>query len=133
MRNLVTRSVGARFGEVDLLLTPTLPQMPHTIGAYGAGAESMTGLEWTHRIFRNSPFTPPFNVAGVPAMSVPLETHPQTGLPIGVQLGAEFGREDTLLRVARQLERARPWAQRRPMIWAGNRSNVCDRLTTSTQ
>ncbi|OLL28606.1 amidase [Burkholderia sp. SRS-W-2-2016] len=123
MRNLVTRSVGTWFGEVDLLLTPTLPQMPPAIGAYGAGAESMTGLEWTQRVFRHSPFTPPFNVAGVPAMSVPLETHPQTGLPIGVQFAAEFGREDTLLRLAGQLERGRPWAERRPMLWAGNRSN----------
>ncbi|CAB3803118.1 6-aminohexanoate-cyclic-dimer hydrolase [Paraburkholderia ultramafica] len=122
MRNTVTRSVGAWFGEVDLLLTPTLPQMPLAIGAYGAGADSMTGLEWTQRVFRHSPLTPPFNVSGVPAMSVPLETHPATGLPIGMQFAAGFGREDTLLRVAGQLERARPWVDRRPMVWAGRRS-----------
>jgi amidase len=122
MRNLVTRSVGAWFEDIDLLLTPTLPQMPPVIGAYGAGAESMNGFEWTQRVFRHSPFTPPFNVAGVPAMSVPLEMHPATGLPIGVQFAAGFGREDTLLRLAGQLEQARPWANRRPMLWAGRRS-----------
>ncbi|MCC8395619.1 amidase [Paraburkholderia sp. MMS20-SJTR3] len=122
MRNQVTRSVGAWFEEVDLLLTPTLPQMAPAIGTYDVGAESMTGLEWTQRVFRHSPFTPPFNVSGVPAMSVPLEVHPSTGLPIGMQFAAGFGREDTLLRLAGQLEEARPWIDRRPMLWAGSRS-----------
>jgi len=121
MRNTVTRSVGAWFGDIDLLLTPTLPQMPLAIGEYGAGADAMSGLEWTQRVFRHSPFTPPFNVSGVPAMSVPLEAHPTTGLPIGMQFAAGFGREDTLLRLAGQLEQSRPWIDRRPMLWAGNR------------
>jgi amidase len=50
-------------------------------------------------------------------MSVPLSWN-EAGLPIGVQLvGAHF-REDLLIRVAAQLERARPWAQRRPPVHA---------------
>jgi amidase len=122
-RNTVTRAVGQWFEEFDVLLTPTLPQMPLPIGAYGGGSESMSGLEWTQRVFQHSPFTPPFNVAGVPAMSVPLESHPETGSPIGIQFAAGFAREDRLLRLAAQLERARPWADRRPVIWAGRRSS----------
>ncbi|WP_414448027.1 amidase [Burkholderia sp. 22PA0099] len=120
-RNTVARAVGGWFEAVDVLLTPTLPQMPPAIGVYGAGADAMTGLEWTARVFGHAPFTPPFNVAGVPAMSVPLETHPQSGLPIGLQFAAGFAREDILLRLAGQLERARPWAGRRPVVWAGDR------------
>jgi amidase len=119
VRNSVSRSVGSYFGEYDILLTPTLPDLPLPIGVYAKGAEHMDGLEWTARVFQHSPYTPAINVAGVPAMSVPLASS-ATGLPIGVQFVAGFGREDILFRLAGQLERAQPWAGRRPAVWAGN-------------
>jgi amidase len=58
-------------------------------------------------------FTVPYNVSGQPAISLPLYWS-KDGLPIGVQLVAAFGREDILFRVAAQLEKAMPWAHRRP-------------------
>jgi len=50
-------------------------------------------------------------------MSVPLFWS-DAGLPIGVQLVAAPYREDLLIRVAAQLEQARPWAHRRPPVHA---------------
>jgi amidase len=59
------------------------------------------------------PFTPPFNMSGQPAISLPLHWN-AAGLPIGVQLVAAYGREDVLIRIAAQLEAAQPWAHRHP-------------------
>ncbi|RBH50506.1 amidase, partial [Pseudomonas sp. MWU13-2860] len=66
-----------------------------------------------------SPFTPVFNAAGAPAMSVPLFQDATSGLPVGMQFVAPARREDALFRMAGQLERGLPWAGRRPTIWAG--------------
>jgi len=62
-------------------------------------------------------FTPQFNASGQPAISLPLCWN-GSGLPIGIQLVAPLGGEDVLLRVAAQLEQARPWKERRPPIHA---------------
>jgi amidase len=58
-----------------------------------------------------------FNVNGQPGISLPLYWNDE-GLPIGSQLVAAYGREDLLLRVAAQLEQARPWSDRRPPVHA---------------
>lgn len=119
VRNRVARSVGACFAARDVLLTPTLPEIPVPLGAYGRGAEHADGLGWMEHLFHRSPFTAVFNVAGTPAMSVPLAWDPAGGMPVGVQFAAGYGREDVLFRLAAQLERAAPWAGRRPGVWAG--------------
>ncbi|MFJ7779866.1 amidase [Streptomyces yangpuensis] len=123
VRNRVARTIGARFaagtGDRDVLLTPALPELPVPLGTYGRGAEGADGLGWLEHLFHRSPFTAAFNVAGTPAMSVPLASDAATGLPIGVQFAAGYGREDVLFRLAAQLERAAPWAGRRPAVWAG--------------
>jgi amidase len=100
-------------GGFDLLLTPTLAEPPPLLGEFDSPPENP--LHGLLRAAALVPFTPPFNVSGQPAISLPLHWN-EDGLPIGVQLVAPYGREDVLLRVAAQLEEAAPWAQRRPPV-----------------
>lgn len=83
-----------------------------------ANLTAMVG--WIDRLLDRSPFTAAFNVAGTPAMSVPLTADTETGLPIGMQIAAGYGREGRLFRLAGQLEQASPWSRRTPSVWAGN-------------
>jgi amidase len=96
----------------DLLLTPMLTEPPLRLGELGPDVDPMDQLV---RLSGLTSFTMPFNVSGQPAISLPLHWN-DDGLPIGVQLVAAYGREDVLLRVAGQLEAARPWADRHPPI-----------------
>lgn len=95
----------------DLLVTPTIAAPPPPLGWLASGSASPA--EVLERVLDLIPFTPPFNVTGQPAVSLPLHWSPE-GLPVGVQLVAAYGREDLLLRVAAQLERAAPWWDRLP-------------------
>ncbi|TGR36128.1 amidase, partial [bacterium M00.F.Ca.ET.199.01.1.1] len=65
-------------------------------------------------------YTGVFNVSGQPAVSLPL-AQSASGLPIGIQIVGLFGDEGTLVRIARDLEEARPWNKRRPKTWAGGK------------
>ena len=103
-------------GGFDLLLTPTLAEPPVPLGTFDpAPGNPLAGFM---RAASFTPFTPPVNVTGQPAISLPLAQSAE-GLPLGVQLVAAFGGEDLLLRVAAQLEEATPWANRRPPIILG--------------
>jgi amidase len=98
----------------DLLLTPTLGEPPVPLGTFDGGDEPILGFI---RAAQFVPYTPLANISGDPAISLPLHWNTD-GLPIGVQIQAPFGREDVLVRVAAQLERAQPWADRRPTVHA---------------
>ncbi|MDA5194227.1 amidase [Govanella unica] len=113
--NMVSRKVGQFFERYDLLLTPSLPQPPHLLGVYDANADYADGLAWTRKIFGGSPYTPTFNVTGQPAVSIPWDLNDE-GLPIGVHFAARMGDEAGLFRMGAAIERARPWAQRRPPL-----------------
>ena len=62
------------------------------------------------------PYTQMANITGRPAISLPLYWT-ESGLPLGVQFVAPLSGEKLLLRLARQLELAAPWAQRRPPLF----------------
>ncbi len=102
-------------GGFDLLLTPTLTAPPPPLGSFVPDARDPVTVGI--RASQLAAFTSPFNLTGQPAISLPLHWGTD-GLPIGVQLVAAYGREDLLIRVAAQLEAARPWADRRPPVHA---------------
>ncbi len=97
----LTRQMEPWWLEHDLLVTPAAAAPAQPIGSYLAD----------YRSGRGSAFTCPFNATGQPAIVVPLGW-PDDGLPRGVQLVAQFGREDLLVRVAAFLEAAEPWWHR---------------------
>ena len=108
------RVVVAFWNDVDVVLTPTLALPPVPIG----WTFEDTGGDPRAAFLRQTlftPFTPLINVTGQPAASVPLHWS-DDGLPIGVQLIGRPFAEATLIRLAAQLEEARPWAERRPPV-----------------
>jgi amidase len=105
------RRVAAWWNGRDLLLTPTVAAPPPELGWFTAGGPD----DERRRIGAFGPYTAPFNLTGQPAVSLPLHWTPD-GLPVGVQLVAAYGREDLLVRIASQLEQARPWADRHPAV-----------------
>jgi amidase len=98
----------------DVLLSAVQAQTPPELGYI-----SSTPEEPLRAILRAPPygtFTLPFNMSGQPALALPTHHTPE-GLPIGTQLAAGYGREDVLIRLASQIEAARPWQQHRPAIF----------------
>ncbi|MEN8041595.1 MAG: amidase family protein [Actinomycetota bacterium] len=106
----VTYSMASFLEEYDMLLTPVLAQPPVMTGHF----DQSKGLaDLMDELLDYVAFTPVANFTGLPAMSVPL-SWTDAGLPVGSHFFGRFGDEETLLKLAGQLERAQPWANRRP-------------------
>ncbi len=128
------RAAQAFFARYDVLATPVCPRTTPKIGEMMPSPAQQKlirllfgrlRLGW---LLKHNPFvekeaaktlqyigyTAPFNMSGNPAASVPLYEH--QGLPVGTQLAAAHGREDLLLRLAAQLERIQPWADKMPPV-----------------
>jgi len=105
------RAVGRFFTRWDALLTPTMCTPPHRLGVLSLSTQDTEA--YRDALIGSIAFTAPFNGSGNPAMSIPLHWT-REGLPVGVQFVGPFGGEAILFRLAGQLERARPWAQKRP-------------------
>jgi aspartyl-tRNA(Asn)/glutamyl-tRNA(Gln) amidotransferase subunit A len=96
------------FDEVDVLLTPTVPVPPPVIADLREHPEDLRPQELV--MLRN---TRPFNVWGIPTISVPCG-FTKDGLPIGLQLAAAPWREHVVLQAAHAYEQATEWHKRMP-------------------
>ncbi|ALV31976.1 amidase [Streptomyces sp. CdTB01] len=109
-RERLRRRMEPFFAEYDVLLTPALARRsPKSVAWHERG--------WLANVLANtnySPLTPPWNLTGWPAMSVPFGTLP-SGAPTAVQLVGRPGSEAVLLEVARQLEELHPWQRTAPL------------------
>ncbi len=101
------RGIAEIFTDVDVLVTPTTPAPAPAIAELKADPEALRPAEL--KLLRN---TRPFNVWGLPAISVPCG-FTQGGLPIGMQIAGPHWREDLVLRLAHAYEQATAWHKRR--------------------
>jgi amidase len=112
-----TRQMSDHWGrDFDLLVTPTMAIVPPPAGAVLAAAHESAGTGMPAlQVFQMAVFTSGFNMSGQPAISLPARVTAD-GTPVGVQLVAGPWDEALLLRVSAQLEAARPWPARRPVV-----------------
>jgi amidase len=99
----------------DIFLTPTLTQPPRPVGYWSMEEPDLRRYlaSWSDAAYMFA-----FNLSGLPAMSIPVAIAGGTK-PIGVQMVGRHGDEALLLRLARQLELALRWEDRRPPVCAG--------------
>jgi amidase len=97
------------FDNYDVLLTPALAKPPVRVGRWEG-----RGAVWTTLgVSAFVPFNQVWNLTGQPAASVPAG-FTDDGLPLAVQMVGRQSDERTLLALAAQIERERPWAHHRP-------------------
>lgn len=108
----IGRAIEAAMTDFDLVLTPTLAQLPAKLGDL-----ALEGEFWAFRekVSRYATFLAVINASGQPAASLPLDWT-ESGVPVASQLIGHFGREDQILRLAAELERAAPWTGRQILL-----------------
>ena len=115
--NQFRRNFGDFFQQYDLLLTPTLNQLPEPHGKYSKMRRDLGYEDYMRLCEETKVHTTAANVTGQPAITLPLGQS-RSGLPIGVQFMARFGEEGTLIRLASSLEKEIPWHHQIPPIHA---------------
>ena len=97
----------------DILLSATLAEPPAKVGRFAHKTEDYLAYRMgPNGIFAYSPFCAVFNASGQPAASLPTGWSSE-GLPMGVHLAAAFGRDEQLIALCADVEKADPWAAKR--------------------
>ncbi|MDI6718294.1 MAG: amidase [Methanomicrobiales archaeon] len=115
--NSFRRTFGKFLERYDMLLTPTLIQLPERLGRYTKMRTDIGYVDYMRLCDETRVHTVAANVTGQPAITLPLGQS-RSGLPIGVQFMARFGEEGALIRLASSIEQAMPWSDRLPPVHA---------------
>uniref|UniRef100_UPI000D37B34E amidase n=1 Tax=unclassified Variovorax TaxID=663243 RepID=UPI000D37B34E len=110
----IGRAFEAAMRGCDIVISTTLTQLPARLGEL-----ALTGGFWDFRakVSRYATFLAVINASGQPAATLPMNRTAE-GVPVATQLIGHFGREDQVLALSAQLERAAPWAAVRPAFAA---------------
>ena len=103
-RSVLNEQIRANFGRVDVFATPTAPRPPEAFDAMDPNEQNL-----------RPSFTNPFNLTGLPAISLPCG-FTQGNLPVGLQIVTQPFAEATAFCVAYAYEQATDWHQRRPSL-----------------
>ncbi|MCJ1696225.1 amidase [Rathayibacter caricis] len=106
------RALIAAFSSFDAVLAPAMTMTPRPVGWYDAEDPERNFAQQV----QYTPFTSFVNVAGLPAITLPLSMT-DSGLPMGIQLIGRPGGEAVLLSIGAQLERRARWQRRHPPQW----------------
>lgn len=113
--NKARREIGHFFSRYDVLVSPSAVVPAPVHGPYGLNHPGFDPVEYIVHGDKPVQYSFPFNVAGAPAISLPLAMH-STGLPIGIQLGARPSEDHLLIGLGAALEEAMPWNDRIPPL-----------------
>jgi len=120
--NTERRRLGRYFAKYDVWLSPTTPKVAEPWGTYNLARTGVTMDNLIEKVYCGTcSFTLPHNIAGTPAISLPLAMH-SSGLPIGMQIGARPAEDHVVLQLAAALEEAQPWSARVPPIYVSESS-----------
>ena len=104
IRKVVNRECAEVLQKVDVLVTPTMTQPAAAFEGYDA-TSNITGRS----------FTAPFNLTGLPAISVPCG-FTASGLPVGMQIAGKPFDEPGVIRAAYAYQQEARWFEQRPSI-----------------
>ena len=104
IRRLIAQDFVQAYGQCDLILGPTSPNV-----AFALGAKASDPVE----MYLNDIYTVAANLAGLPAMSIPCGFG-EGGMPVGLQLAGNYFAEALMLQAAHQYQLATDWHLRQP-------------------
>jgi len=101
--------------KYDLILSPVLAKPPVKIGEIDMSSPDIA--TYIERLSSYSSFTGLYNQTGQPSISLPLGFS-DNDLPIGSMFTSKFGNDELLISISSQIEKAEPWAEKKPPIYS---------------